>query len=275
MRENPRSSKGKWITLSVIVVLAIGLGIYFFAGPKPVKELPPVGLEPKPEGKPETPPEVAKPPLPEVRVPLGESDDPIRKRALDLTAQPLWQQWLSNTNLIRRITAAVVNIAEGKTPRKHLGFLGTHVPFTASKKDEKLYLDPQSYRRYNLLADVFASLDAAKTVGLFKESNPLFQEAYRELGYPQGDFQVILIQAIRELLKVPVVEGEILMKEAVASYWMVDDPLEDLSDAQKHLLRMGPQNTRKIQKKLQEMALLLGVPENQLPKTKVYVPKNE
>ncbi len=275
MRENRGSSKGKWITLSVIVILAIGLGIYFFSGPKQVKELPPVGQEPKPEGKPEAPPEVARPPLPEVRIPLGESDDSIRKKALDLSAQPLWQQWLLNTNLIRRITAAVVNIAEGKTPRKHLGFLGPHVPFTALKKDEKLYLDPHSYGRYNLLADVFASLDTTKTVGLFKEFNPLFQEAYRELGYPQGDFQVILIQAMKELLKVPVVEGEVLVKEAVASYWMVDDPLEDLSDAQKHLLRMGPQNTRKIQKKLQEMALLLGMPESQLPKTKVYVPKNE
>ncbi len=110
---------------------------------------------------------------------------------------------------------------------------------------------------------------------MIKEFNPLFQEAYRELGYPQGDFQVVLIQAMKELLKVPVVDGEIQVKEAVVSYWLVDDTLEDLSDAQKHLLRMGPQNTRKIQKKLQEMALLLGVPESQLPRIKTYAPKNE
>jgi len=33
---------------------------------------------------------------------------------------------------------------------------------------------------------------------------------------------------------------------------------------------MGPQNTRKIQNKLREMAAALGVPENQLPQPQVY-----
>jgi len=33
---------------------------------------------------------------------------------------------------------------------------------------------------------------------------------------------------------------------------------------------MGPENTRKIQAKLREMASALGVPENQLPKTPTY-----
>jgi hypothetical protein len=51
---------------------------------------------------------------------------------------------------------------------------------------------------------------------------------------------------------------------------MVDENLEDLDDAQKDLLRMGPQNIRKVQNKLREMALALGVLENQLPKARVY-----
>lgn len=278
MRENRGGTKGKWIILSVAAILVIGLGVYFFSASRSGKEIPPLGEEPKNGAmvpKPESSPEAAKAPLPGIRITLAESDEWVRKKVLELSAQPRWQEWLMNKNLIRRITAAVVNIAEGESPRKHFGFLGSHVPFSALKKDEKLYLDPSSYGRYEFLANVLASLDAAKTTGLFKEFNLFFQEAYRELGYPQGDFQVVLIQAMKELLKVPVVEGEILLKEAVASYWMADDALEDLSDAQKHLLRMGPQNTRKIQKKLQEMALLLGVPESQLPRIKTYAPKNE
>ena len=39
---------------------------------------------------------------------------------------------------------------------------------------------------------------------------------------------------------------------------MVDDRLEALSDAQKHLLRMGPENSRKIQKSLREMDSVPG-----------------
>ena len=56
----------------------------------------------------------------------------------------------------------------------------------------------------------------------------------------------------------------------MTTYQMVDDNLEDLDDAQKDLLRMGPQNIRKIQNKLREMALALEIPENQLPKPQVY-----
>jgi len=44
------------------------------------------------------------------------------------------------------------------------------------------------------------------------------------------------------------VEGDIRLKEAVLSYWMVDDSLEDLSEAQKHLLRMGPRTPERFKK---------------------------
>ena len=71
-------------------------------------------------------------------------------------------------------------------------------------------------------------------------------------------------------------KSDIRLEEKVISYSMAamaDEKLEDLSDAQKHLLRMGPKNTAKIQGKLREIAKALGVPENQLPKSRVYYSK--
>ena len=61
-------------------------------------------------------------------------------------------------------------------------------------------------------------------------------------------------------------KGDIAVVEGVTTYQMADENLEDLEDAQRDLLRMGPQNIRKVQNKLREMAMALGVPENQLPK---------
>jgi hypothetical protein len=90
------------------------------------------------------------------------------------------------------------------------------------------------------------------------------------LGYPDRDFQDNVFRAIKVMLHAPVVEGEIEVEEGIVSYRMVDDHLEDLNEVQKHLIRMGPQNTQKIQAKLREMALALKLPENQLPKTKIY-----
>jgi hypothetical protein len=40
--------------------------------------------------------------------------------------------------------------------------------------------------------------------------------------------------------------------------------LEELSPAQKHLLRMGPANVQKIQSKLRELASALGVSSSEL-----------
>jgi hypothetical protein len=43
--------------------------------------------------------------------------------------------------------------------------------------------------------------------------------------------------------------------------WAFADPeLEALSAAEKHLLRMGPENARQVQEKLSELAELLGYP---------------
>jgi len=36
---------------------------------------------------------------------------------------------------------------------------------------------------------------------------------------------------------------------------------------------MGPKNTQKIQQKVREIVLALGVPETQLPQPQIYIPR--
>lgn len=260
------------IGLVVIVIIGVGLGIYYYFYGRPGEA--PLSTR-QPAEKPILPPieekAVSGKETPLIPLPaLMDSDEWVRKKAQDLSTYAQLAGWLKADNLIRRITAAVDNIADGISPRPHLKFLAPGKGFTIVKKRENLYLNPQSYRRYDLVADAFASLDMNGAVRIFRELKPLFQEAYRELGYPNQDFQKTLIRAIKELLGTPIVEGDIVVEQAVMTYQMVDEDLEDLSDAQKNLLRMGPKNIRKIQNKLREMALALGVPENQLPKPQVY-----
>ena len=127
MEPDRREGKGKWIALAVVGIIVIGLGGYYLFSGKPAKEPLPVTEPskigtPAPASKPSSEP--AKEPLPAVRLNLADSDDWVRKKGQELSAEPGWAQWLANQNLIRRLTAAVVNISEGKSPRKHLGFLG-------------------------------------------------------------------------------------------------------------------------------------------------------
>ena len=269
-------NKSIWIGGIVLACVVVGLGIYYFFFYQPAKEPVPVG---KPAIKEPLPPpseKAAKEEEKEVSqlppVELNQTDELVRQQAKDLSSHPKWAIWLKIKDLIRRMTAAVDNIAQGLSPRADLGFLAPQKGFTVLKKDGKLYLDPRSYHRYNTVADVFHSLDAEASVKVYKLLKPLFQKAYRELGYPNREFQEALLQAIVELLRTPVVKGEILLEEeeGVVTYQMADYSLENLHEAQKHLLRMGPENIRKIQGKLREMARALGVPENQLPTPREY-----
>ena len=273
----------KWILIGVLVlvlILCAAGGIYWYSK-RPAKAPPEVAKVEEPT----TPPagvkpgeEKESPAQPPVKLPsLDQSDDFIRQTLKSLSPHGKITDWLKSKNIIRVMTAAIDNIAAGKSPRAHLGFLFQGQVFPINEKADKIYLDPKGYERYDLLADAFVSLNTGRTIQAYEKAKPLLQDAYRELGYPQKDFQATLIQAIQKVLEAPIVEKEILLKEEGkgVNYLYVDEGLEGLNEVQKHMLRMGPKNTRKIQQKLREMALALGVPESQLPQPKAYTARSK
>jgi hypothetical protein len=213
------------------------------------------------------PSEASKPP-----VALDESDDLVRQLAKEISSHPRLGQWLQTKQLVRRFVAGVDNIANGLSPRAHIDFFMPPGEFVGVKRGNVFFADPEGYTRYDTVADVFVSLDSGQAVALFRAMKPLCQEAYRDLGYPDQDFEQTILRAISELLETPVVEGEIILEKAVLNYVLLDPELESLSDAQKHLLRMGPENVGAIQAKLRELAVALGFPESRLPKPRVYTP---
>jgi len=272
-----------WIPLILIVVLIIAGAIYFFYPflKKPVEDKFPKDLG-LPEGKEakippfKISPEEEKEALPiPATISLNESDEVVRKYGRELTPHKQIWEWLKIKNLIRTITATIVNISEGKSPRTLLKPLAPTKGFKIEKKGNQLSIHPDSYRRYDLIANVISSLDAKKTVRLYNALRPLFQEAYRELGYSSGDFDEVLIQAIVMTLKMPQINGKILLEEEEEgiNYLFVDDNLEDLNDFHKHLVRMGRDNALKVQKKVREIAQELKIPEDKLPQPKIYVAK--
>jgi hypothetical protein len=57
----------------------------------------------------------------------------------------------------------------------------------------------------------------------------------------------------------PVPDGYAELSGETVAYSYVDARFEKLSSAQKQLLRMGPQNVRKVQKKLTELKSALNL----------------
>ncbi len=259
----------------IVFVLAIAAALYYFLiynkkGEKTAKmpEPQPASITEKPVPLSE---QAALAQLPPVE--LDKSDDLVRQLAKEISAHPKIPVWLTSEHLIRRFVASVDNIANGLSPRPHIDFFIPAGDFKIIKKGNLYYADPDGYSRYNPVTDVIVSLDTKQCVYVFRSLKPLFQEAYRDLGYPDQDFQETFFRAIVELLKAPIVEGEVRLERTVVSYVMADSKLEDLSDAHKHLLRMGPENVGAVQAKLREIALALGFQEYRLPKPSFYGPK--
>jgi hypothetical protein len=217
--------------------------------PTKVADLPPATTAPIPSP---TPPLV----LPA----LDASDGLVRELASALSRHPQLAVWLAATNLVRTFTVVVDNVADGASPSRHLGFLAPKAPFTVTGRPGSPMLDPASYSRYDAFAEGFASLDAEGCARVYGLLEPLFEAAYRDLGYPEGGLRARIGLALKLLADVPVLEGDVPLRavpRATLIYEFADPKVESLTQAQRHLLRMGPGNVQRIQAKLAELTKAL------------------
>ncbi len=184
---------------------------------------------------------------------LRTSDAVVRELVSQLSSNPKLVAWLASDDLVRRFVASVDNIANGIRPTSQLEFMRPKGKFEVIKKGDEITVDPKSYDRYDLATQVFVSLDTEGTVALYRELEPLIDDAYGEISPPGSRFSDRLDAAIDELLEVTPPTGNPKLKPKVLTYVYVDESLEGLSGAQRQLLRMGPDNVLLIKAKLRDL----------------------
>ena len=259
-----------WIAI-VAIVIAVIAGAMFFSGPDEVPEPRPIPVMPEPPPAPPPPPppprvepevmveweEPEPEPEPIVLPALNESDRFIREQAEVLTDDGSIERVLASDDLLRKFVVVVENLAEGNVSRDPVAFMAPRENFSVIRRNETPYLNPQSYRRYDRLAGVAAALQPSQAVAMLRLSEPLLLDAYAELGLQDVDVQDRLRRAIDLLIATPVVTGEVELSQPAVMFQFADPELEALLPAQKQLIRMGPDNQRKVQAKLREIRELL------------------
>lgn len=262
------------IALVVTGLALVGLAVYYFTSqptePVSVSEAVPVNTAPivTPEPEPEPEPEPIPEPMPEPEVAeeqpgfvlprLDNSDQLIRDGAVSLTRHEGINAWLGSDELVRKAVAFVDNVAAGSIAREPAAALAPRGQIIVREIEDGVYvMDERSYDRYNLATSVFLSLDTQRAVEFYLLLKPLFTEAYGELGYPDGTFDQVMLRAIGRLLETPDVTEPARLVRPVVMYEYEDPQLENLSPAQKQLLRMGPKHGAAIKNKLREIALEL------------------
>lgn len=191
--------------------------------------------------------------------PLHEMDPEVRRVLDGVSSDPAWAQWLKEIDLLRRFTAAVAAVADGESPRASVPFLAPGGEFTTREGKQKTSIDPRSYARYDLVTRAVAAIDARKAAAGYAALKPHLDRAYAEIGPPGATFDETLTRAIDRLVSVPVPRGDLELVPHGAVYAFRDPELEARSAAEKHLIRMGSENMRRIQSKLEELRGGLGL----------------
>jgi hypothetical protein len=259
--------KGRILAILAILLLAVGAGVYFLFW----RRTPPPSTDARTATEQAVAPAAPPRPLPEAGEvidlpPIDQTDAIVRELVARLSSHPTVAAWLTTDKLIRNFTVVVENISNGRTPAGQLSKVRPTGGFQVREDRGGLWIDPRTYRRYDKYADAVAGIDARGAARLYATLKPRIEDGYRDLGHPDGNVDKALERALVELMKTPVVDGDVALVSKSVAYEFADPKLQSLSSAQRQFLRMGPRNVRLIQAKLREIAPFLGIPPESLPK---------
>jgi hypothetical protein len=254
-------STGRWIAVAVLFVVAIAAGWYYMQNRRAATDTAPAAAgetaaaeQPLGAGG----PDIALPPL-------DETDTLVRTLAAGLSSHPLLVSWLATDGVLRRFTVVIDNIAYGQPVRKQLTEVTPAGPFRVAGRGGVLRADPRNFARYEPLTNAMESIEPMRAAQMYSMLRPRLEEAYLELGRGVS-FDRALEQAIIALLQAPPIRGdETLVPAKPVGYAFTNPQLQALTPAQKHLLRMGPEHAPRVQAKLRDIALALGIPRERLP----------
>lgn len=191
---------------------------------------------------------------------LDESDADVTAALERLAANSELSSLLVRPQVIARIVASI-----DAMPGRSLGgfMLPARTPkgeFVTRDVDGNTVLGEDNAARYVPYMQVIEQVDPQALVSWYVHAYPLFQQAYRQLGYPKGYFNDRLIAVIDNLLAAPQPDQAPALQRSNKGYYTYADPaVEALSSGQRLLLRTGSANEAKIKAKLRAIrSLLIG-----------------
>lgn len=184
--------------------------------------------------------------------PLAESDSALRSALSGLVGEQALLQFFQMTGLATRFVATVDNLPRSKVSTQVLPLRGPGGVLAVDGNAGELMIGAGNAGRYAAHLGLLDAVDIKKAAALYVRFYPLLQQAYRDLGYPQGHFNDRLVAVIDHLLATPQVAEPIRVVQPKVLYQFDDPDLEARSAGQKLLLRMGAANAARVKHVLRE-----------------------
>lgn len=262
---NRNRSVGGWVVGAIVVVIVVvGIGIYWMQHASPNASQTPVTAP----AAADTSANAARYPINQVAagpaaastapVPtLAQSDASAMQALTSMVPGSQMGKLLVSKAIIPRAVATI-----NALPNRQLtqNILPVHSPsgtFRITQDAGATTMDPNNAKRYADYMTVVEHVDTQALVGWYKQHYPWFEQAYRNLGYAKGHFNDRLVFVIGQLLATPDVSTPVALKPHKSMYVFVNPAYESLTAGQKMLIRSGPANEARIKTKLQQIRQLL------------------
>ncbi len=256
--------KPVWWLATLALLGGIAVAVYYY-GREPSREA--IGPRPVPASETVPVPKAAEEPT--LHHPIPETQPPFRQGeplpALDQSDKVLWDvlvgmfgktsvgELFYSSDIVRRFVATIDNLPRKKLPLQPRPVKPATGHFLTAAESGSVVIAPENNLRYSIYVLAAESVDAKKLVAIYVHFYPLFQQEYRNLGYPSGAFNDRLIEAVDDLLITPDVKGSIHLVQPKVVYEFADPDLEALSAGEKIMLRIGLDNAARIKAKLREI----------------------
>ena len=244
----------RWIYWAIPVIVVIGAGVAFYyyrthnaPAAEPAAQVQPAATTEPPVQQHPIEQEDAAKPLPD----LASSDSSVQDSLLGALGRSL-EQVLVPKDIVRHAVVTIDNLPRRKVAIQLRPIKPTAGEFAVVPGGEPT-LSPDNAQRYATAMAVVKNADVKQLVSVYRHYYPLFQQAYVDLGYPDGYFNDRLVEVIDHLLATPDVTGPIKLTQPSVFYQFADPSLEERSAGQKLMIRLGPENAALVKDKLREL----------------------
>jgi hypothetical protein len=189
---------------------------------------------------------------------LTDSDSFVMAGLAKLISNKSLMKLFHTEKIIRNIVATIDSLPRMKLPLKILPLEQPAGKFMTSGSVDDLSISSQNADRYTVYVQLAEAVDPKKLLDLYVRIYPLFQQAYKELGYPNEYFNDRLVEVLDDLLDAPDIKEPVNLLQPKVLYQYADPDLEELSIGQRILMRTGSKNEARLKIWLTEVKQALN-----------------